>query len=163
MSLAIPVRDSFDRFAVVNTAGDLLFWAPIEKAQELLKAGKVIAVRSKGGKGRIRCLSVVQEAALEPEKPTPIRQHGTMGDSHTQLRECRCKDCKDNGSPIKEHLKRSTNPPGVWTIDALPHWGKGDWKTRALFRRPIVEAIYGREHVERCLNPSPTQSHSKAA
>jgi hypothetical protein len=131
-----------------------------------MKRGEVLAVRSKHGKGRIKCLAIVERLTAIPQKPTPLRQHGTAGDSHTNLRECRCGECKENGSPVKRHLNRSTNPPGVWTIDALPRWGKKDWKTRALFRRPLLEAIYGREHVEKCLNPprpSPSPSRSKAA
>ena len=163
MPVVIPVRDSRDRFAIVSASGDVLFWAEYEKAQQLIKDGKVVAIRSKGGKGRIRCLAVAEEHAPGLQKPTALRQHGTMGDSHTQIRECTCKDCRANGSPIDRHLDRSTNPPGVWTIDTLPRWGRNDWKTRALFRRPLLEAMYGKAKVDACLNPEPTQSPSKAA
>ena len=140
-----------------------MFFADWDYAQELIKTKKVEAKRADKGKGRIRCLVAIPEVIAEVEKPTPLRQHGTMGESHDQIRECTCKDCRANGSPIDRHLNRSTNPPGVWTIDTLPRWGKRDWKTRALFRRPLLEAMYGREYVEKCLNREPTQSPSKAA
>ena len=140
-----------------------MFYADELEAQQLIKEKKVEAKRSDKGKGRIRCLVAIPDVITEVVKPTPLRQHGTMGDSHTQIRECTCKECRENGSPVARHLNRSTNPPGVWTIDTLPRWGRNDWKTRALFRRPLLEAMYGREYVEKCLNREPTPSRTKAA
>jgi len=160
----MPTRELRD-YPIVDGDGKVIYLATFAEAQDFIKRGKVAVIRSKGGKGRIRCLAAIDHAPTKPERPTPIRQHGTMGDSHSNLRECRCALCRDAGAPIPEHQHRSTNPPGVWTIDALPHWGRHDWKTRAIFRRPLLECIYGREAVESCLTrqSSPSASRSTAA
>jgi hypothetical protein len=148
------------RIAVMSQARELILWADFALAQQLLREGSVEADRGRKGRGRIRCLIAKPEALPSiPEKPTPIRQSGTTGDSHDKLRQCTCQDCRDNGTPITRHLQRSMNPAGVWSIDFLPRLGKrNEWKTAAIFRRPILEAIYGKAKVDDALSPDITKA-----
>lgn len=105
MSLAIPADEARDKYPVIDPeTSKVLLWADYVQAQALLKESGVEPIRRKG---RIRCPAVKPQKAV-PQKLTPIRQHGTMGDSHTQLRECRCKIWREYGQPIPEHQNRST-------------------------------------------------------
>jgi hypothetical protein len=113
VSSVTPIRDPDGKLPVIDVESDeILHWVDEHQARELIKAGKVVILRTKR---KIRGLGLVPKIPKSPVEPTPIRQRGTMGDSHNH--------------------ERRDNPPGVWTID---HVGSNK---RNIFLEVVTDCI----------------------